>query len=52
MQLGRELATGFVHDDAPATTGEQEGLPPEAADMRAADAASPPSPDPEPAVTG
>jgi hypothetical protein len=52
MQLGKELATGFVSDDAQATAPGQAGPPPDGADAKAPEASSPPAPQPEPAAAG
>jgi len=35
MQLGKELATGFVADDAQARADAEAGQPPDGADARA-----------------
>jgi hypothetical protein len=58
MQLGKELATGFVTDDEQVTAGGEASLPaggadaaaPEASPSPAAPAAS--APEPEPAAAG
>jgi hypothetical protein len=50
MQLGKELATGFVSDDAQATEGGEAGLPPDTVDANAAD--GPPALEGEPAAAG
>ena len=52
MQLGKELTTGFVTDDAQAHADEEAGLPPDEADARAPEALPPPAPQPEPAAAG
>jgi hypothetical protein len=55
MQLGKELATGFVTDDAQATAGEEASLPAGGADAAPPEAAlSPavPAPEPEPTAAG
>lgn len=54
MQLGKELATGFVRDDAQATAEGTPGLPPEGAGTtaKAPQAAPLPAPEPEPAAIG
>ena len=48
MQLGKEVGTGFVSDDAQATVGEEVVLPPETADAQAPEASARPTPEPEP----
>jgi len=56
MQLGKELATGFVTDDAQATAGEEASPPAGGADAAAPEtsrsAALTPAPEPEPAAAG
>jgi hypothetical protein len=42
MQLGKELATGFVSDDAQATVDEQAGVPADGTDAQVPQ--DPPSP--------
>lgn len=49
MQLGKELATGFVQDEAQ-TTDAGAGLPPDEAAMETAEGT--PIPEPEPATAG
>jgi hypothetical protein len=48
MQLGKELATGFVRDGAQATTEGTPSLPPEEAGTTAKAPQAAPLPDPEP----
>ena len=48
MQLGKEVGTGFVSDDAEATVGEEVAAPPETADAQAPDASALPASEPEP----
>jgi hypothetical protein len=50
MQLGKELATGFVSDEAQAAPDAAAGLPPDTLDAKAPEA--PPAPEPEPAAAG
>jgi hypothetical protein len=50
MQLGKELATGFVRDDAQATEDGEAGLPPDTVDADAPD--GPPALEGEPAAAG
>jgi hypothetical protein len=52
MQLGKELATGFVADDAQATADEQAGVAASGADAQAPGPAPSPDPEPEPAAAG
>jgi len=56
MQLGKELATGFVRDDVQAAAAGDGGEPldtaADSADVKAPDIPSPPVPEPEPAVAG
>jgi hypothetical protein len=52
MQLGKELATGFVSDDAQAAADGEAGLPPDGADAKGPEAARLPAPEPEPAAAG
>jgi hypothetical protein len=53
MQLGKELATGFVTDDVQAVPGQETDLPSDgAADAKAPEASPSPAPDPEPAAAG
>jgi hypothetical protein len=52
MQLGKELATGFVTDDAQANADEEAGLPPDGADARAPEASALPAQETEPAAAG
>jgi hypothetical protein len=46
MQLGKELGTGFVSDDAQAAVGEEVALSSDGADAEAPEAS--PQPEPEP----
>jgi hypothetical protein len=48
MQLGQELGTGFVSDDAQATVGGEVAPPPEGADAQAPEVSPLPAPEPEP----
>ena len=50
MQLGKELATGFVSDDAQAAADAEAVLPPGTPDAEALE--EPPAPQPEPAAAG
>ena len=52
MQLGKELATGFVADDAQARADAEAGQPPDGADARAPEAPALPAQEPEPAAAG
>ncbi len=52
MQLGKELGTGFVTDDAQATAGEETSLAADGADATAPEASTSPVPEPEPAAAG
>jgi hypothetical protein len=55
MQLGKELATGFVADDAQAHADGEAGLPPDGADARAPvtpEASALPAQETEPAAAG
>jgi hypothetical protein len=52
MQLGKELATGFVRDDAQAAERGEAGMPPDGADAKAPEASPSPAPEPEPAGAG
>ena len=51
MQLGKELAAGFVSDDAQATAAGEAGAPQDGTDAKAPEAL-PPAPQPEPAAAG
>jgi hypothetical protein len=51
MQLGKELAAGFVSDDAEATSADEAGAPQDGTDAKAPEAL-PPAPQPEPAAAG
>jgi hypothetical protein len=48
MQLGKELGTGFVSDDAQVTVGEEAVLPVEGTDAQAPEVSPRPAPEPEP----
>jgi len=48
MQLGKELGTGFVSDDAQVAVGAEVVRPPEGADAQAPEASPLPAPEPEP----
>jgi hypothetical protein len=52
MQLGKELATGFVTDDAQEHADGEAGLPRDGADARAPEAPALPAQEPEPAAAG
>ncbi len=52
MQLGKELAAGFVSDDAQATAAGEAGVPQDGTDAKAPEALPPPAPQPEPAAAG
>jgi hypothetical protein len=55
MQLGKELATGFVADDAQARADAEAGQPPDGADARAPvapEAPALPAQEPEQAAAG
>ena len=54
MQLGKELATGFVSDDAQAAAAGETGLPPDRADAKGPEVplVPVPEPEPEPAAAG
>jgi hypothetical protein len=52
MQLGKELATGFVTEDAQAAADGEAGLPPDGTDARAPEAPTLPVQEPEPAAAG
>ena len=52
MQLGKELATGFVTDDAPEHADGEAGLPRDGADARAPEAPALPAQEPEPTAAG
>jgi hypothetical protein len=57
MQLGKELATGFVTDDAQVTAGEEASLPAGGTDAAAPETSASPAapasaPEPEPAAAG
>ena len=51
MQLGKELASGFVSDEAQATAAV-EAVQPDGADAKAPEVSPPPAPEPEPTATG
>jgi hypothetical protein len=50
MQLGKELAAGFVSDDAQAAPEAEAGLMPDAPDAKEPE--EPPATEPEPAAAG
>jgi len=50
MQLGKKLGTGFVSDEAQATTGEEVVLSSDGADAEAPESPARPEPEPEPTV--
>ena len=52
MQLGKELATGFVSDDAQAVVDEQASVPADGTDATAPGDRPSPAPEPEPAAAG
>jgi hypothetical protein len=52
MQLGKELATGFVSDDTQAAVAGEAGLPPDRADAKGPEVPPVPAPEPEPAAAG
>jgi hypothetical protein len=52
MQLGKELATGFVSDEAQATADGEAGLPPDGTDAKAPEVPPLPAPVSEPAAAG
>jgi hypothetical protein len=52
MQLGKELAAGFVSDDAQATAADDAGVPQDGTDVRAPEVPPAPAPQPEPAAAG
>jgi hypothetical protein len=52
MQLGKELATGFVTDDAQATANEEASLTASGVDAQAPGPSPSPDPEPEPAAAG
>jgi hypothetical protein len=57
MQLGKELATGFVTDDAQVTAGEEASPPAGGTDAAAPETSASPAapasaPEPEPAAAG
>ena len=52
MQLGKELATGFVSDDEQTTVADGAGGPADGADAQAPQVPQVPTPQPEPAAAG
>jgi hypothetical protein len=52
MQLGKELAAGFVSDDAEVTAAGEAGVPQDGTDATAPEALPPAAPQPEPAAAG
>jgi len=50
MQLGKELAAGFVSDDAHAAADAEAGLPPDVVEANAPQ--EPAAPEPEPSAAG
>ncbi len=48
MQLGKELGSGFVSDDAQATVVAEAARPAEGADAEAPEVSPLPAPEPEP----
>jgi len=52
MQLGKELATGFVTDDAQQHADGEAGLPPDGADARVPEPPALPAQEPEPTGAG
>lgn len=52
MQLGKELAAGFVSDDTQATAAGEAGAPQDGTDAGAPEAPPAPAPQPEPAAAG
>jgi hypothetical protein len=52
MQLGKELATGFVSDDEQATVAGEAAAPADGADAKAPAVAPVPTPQPEPTAAG
>jgi hypothetical protein len=52
MQLGKELATGFVTDDAQVKADEEASLAASGADAQAPGPSPSPDPEPEPATAG
>jgi hypothetical protein len=52
MQLGKELATGFVSDDEQATAAGEAAVPADGADAKAPEVPQAPTPQPEPAAAG
>jgi hypothetical protein len=51
MQLGKELASGFVSDEAQATAAA-EAVQPDGVDAKAPGVCPPPAPEPEPTTAG
>lgn len=52
MQLGKELATGFVIDDVQATADGEADQPPDRTDATVPGAPPLPAPEPEPTAAG
>jgi len=52
MQLGKELATGFVSDDEQTTVADEAGGPAAGADAQAPGVPQVPTPQPEPTAAG
>jgi hypothetical protein len=52
MQLGKELAAGFVSDDTQAKAAGEAGVPQDGTDAKAPETLPPPAPQPEPAAAG
>lgn len=52
MQLGKELATGFVSDDEQATAADEAGAPADGADAKAPEVPQVTTPQPEPTAAG
>jgi hypothetical protein len=52
MQLGKELATGFVSDDEQVMAADEAGAPADGADAKAPEVPQAPTPQPEPTAAG
>ena len=52
MQLGKELATGFVSDDEQATAAGEAAVAADGADAKAPEVPQVPTPQPEPTAAG
>jgi hypothetical protein len=52
MQLGKELATGFVSDDEQVTAAGEAAAPADGADAKAPEVPQVPTPQPEPTAAG